>query len=93
MMGMTIEAIRKSTKIHLTAVDVAGILNVDPCAIRAQAHLDPRKLGYPVSVCGRRVKIPRIGFLHWLDYGYALPEHLQPVPAPRTHLEVVNGNA
>ena len=27
------------------------------------------KLGFPATLIGTRVRIPRLGFLHWMQYG------------------------
>lgn len=56
----------------LRAEDVGEILGVDPQYIRSQAQADPRKLGFPVIVIGRRVHIPKQAFLYFCKYGYAM---------------------
>lgn len=53
----------------LTAEEVSEILDASPQGIRSQAQDDPAKLGFPVIVTGRRVRIPRLGFLHYVKYG------------------------
>ena len=65
---MTIEEIQISHKIYLSVSEVASVLHCDPQAIRVQAHTNPQALGYPVTIIGRRVRIPRIPFLHFLGY-------------------------
>ena len=64
---MTIDQLRTSTDVYINAADVAPILRCDAQQIRAQAHRDPAMLGYPVVIIGRRVRIPRIPFLLFLD--------------------------
>lgn len=64
---MTIDDIRMSSHIYLTAADIAPILRCDPHSIRAQAHRDPSALGYPVIVTGHRVRIPRKPFIQYLE--------------------------
>lgn len=64
---MTIDDIRTSSRVYLTAADIAPILECDPHSIRIQAHSAPNMLGYPVIVIGRRVRIPRIPFLIYLE--------------------------
>lgn len=49
----------------LTAEQVAPLLQADAHSIRLQAHADPTRLGFPVVVMGRRVKIPRVGMLEF----------------------------
>ena len=68
---MTLEEIRASGAEFLTPAQVAGVLGCAPYAINVQAKADASKLGFPVCITGRRVRIPRRGFLHWLDYGNA----------------------
>lgn len=63
---MTVDEIRRSEKMFLTPTDVAPILGVHPYSINLQAQEDPVKLGFPVSVIRRRVKIPRVRFLEWI---------------------------
>ena len=63
---MTLEQIKASDKIWLTAADIAPVLQCDPNLIRWQAHNDPAKLGFPVSVLKTRVKISRKSFLQFM---------------------------
>lgn len=63
---MTIKEMQESAKTFLTAADISSVLECDPQCIREQAQKDPSKLGYPVIVMGRRVRIPRIPFLRYL---------------------------
>ena len=63
---MTIEELKGSDKEVLTAADVAGVLGCKPYSIIVQAKTAPAALGFPVSVIGSRVKIPRIPFLKFL---------------------------
>jgi len=64
---VTIDEIRASDKDMLTPSDVAPVLGCHPFAINTQAKADPAKLGFPVSLVGTRLKIPRIAFLRWFD--------------------------
>jgi hypothetical protein len=64
---MTISEIRASDKLMLTPSDVAPVLGCHPYAINVQVKDDASKLGFPVSLIGTRVKIPREGFLRWFD--------------------------
>ena len=63
---MTLEQIKASDKFWLTAVDIAPVLHCDPNLIRWQAHNDPAKLGFPVTVLRSRVKISRKSFLEFM---------------------------
>lgn len=66
---MTLQEIMDSDKVFLLTEDVAEVLGCKPYSINVQAQQDPAKLGFPVCVTGSRVRIPRIGFLHWMQYG------------------------
>lgn len=46
--------------------DVARLLGVNPQSIREQAHIDQSKLGFPVSVIGTRVLIPKEPFYKFI---------------------------
>ena len=70
---MTLQEIQSSDKTWLNAADIAEAVESDPNDIRWQAQNNPDKLGYPVSVCKHRVKIPRLGFLYFVKYGKAAP--------------------
>ena len=63
---MTLEQIRNTEKEWLTPGDVAPVLQCDPNTLRWQAHHDPAKLGFAVTVLGSRVKISRRSFLSFL---------------------------
>lgn len=69
---MTLEQIRNSNEYMLTPEDVREIIGCGPYSINIQAKNDPSKLGFPVCLIGTRVRIPRLGFLHWMEYGNAI---------------------
>jgi len=62
---MTIPEIRESNKQMLVPTDVAEVLGVHPYSINCQAKSDISKLGFPASLIGTRVLIPREGFISW----------------------------
>ena len=66
---MTLQQIEALPKNLLTAADVADYLETDPNTLRWQAREEPEKLGFPVSVMGNRVKIPKEGFIFFCKYG------------------------
>lgn len=66
---MTFQEIIESNKVFLLTEDVAEVLGCKPYSINVQAQKDPAKLGFPVCVTGSRVRIPRAGFVHWMQYG------------------------
>lgn len=84
---MTLEDIEKMDASTLDITTVADVLDSSAQTIRIQAQEDPRKLGFPVIVEGRRVKIPRLGFLHFMRYGYAIDnkEHLMAIGKGDAH--------
>ena len=65
---MTITEMLESAEPFLSPADIAEVLQCDPQSIRAQAQTDPSKLGYPVIIINRRIRIPRIPFLRYLGY-------------------------
>ena len=69
---MTFSELEASNKDFLVAAEVSEFLGVDPQSLRMQAQMDPDKLGFPVIVCGTRMRIPRLGFLHFVRYGKAV---------------------
>ena len=48
----------------LTCQQVAGVLQANPATIHQQAMERPELLGFPVVICGNRVKIPKRPFLN-----------------------------
>lgn len=64
---MTIDEIRATDKPMLSPVDVAEVLGSDPQTIRLTAKMAPERVGYPFTFTGNRMKIPRIGFINWME--------------------------
>lgn len=64
---MTIDEIRATDKVMLSPMDVAGVLGSDPETIRLTAKMAPERVGYPFTFTGNRMKIPRIGFINWME--------------------------
>lgn len=64
---MTLEDLRKVDRDWLLAREVAPILGTDPHSIRVWAHQRPESMGFPVSVIGSRVRIPRRAFIAWME--------------------------
>lgn len=50
----------------LTCKQVAGVLQADPYKIHLQATQRPEQLGFPVIVCGTRVKVPKAAFVKFM---------------------------
>ncbi len=53
----------------LTCQQVAPVLGSNPQTIHQQAMERPELLGFPVIVCGNRVKIPKRAFLKFMTDG------------------------
>lgn len=68
---MKFEEILSSDKDFLIPKDVAEVLGCKPYSINTQAKENPAKLGFPVTVMGANVRIPRLGFIRWMQYGNA----------------------
>ena len=66
---MTLSDIENLKKEVLTADDISGYLGPHPQSIREQARRDPKLLGFPVTVCGSRVLIPKEGFVNFCRWG------------------------
>ena len=64
----TLEGIEALPTEVLTAELVSKVLHLDPNTIREQARKCPEKLGFPVVVAKRQVKIPKVGFLKYMRY-------------------------
>ena len=65
---MRTSEILKSTEDMLTPEQVAEVIGTSAQSIRDQAKAAPAMLGFPVSVTGTRVHIPRVAFCRWLGY-------------------------
>lgn len=68
-MAQTLEDIEHIPKNMLAPNDICEYLEADPQNIRLQAQQDPTKLGFPVSIVGSRVKIPKDAFIFWCKFG------------------------
>lgn len=68
---MTLTEIIASDKDFLIPADVAKVLKCDQYSINLQAKSDPTKLGFPVCLMGSTVRIPRLAFVRWMQYGNA----------------------
>ena len=62
----TLREVEAYTEEFLTPKDVARVLRCDAQTIRVQANRCPERLGFPVSIIGTRVKIPKEAFLKFM---------------------------
>ena len=60
-----IDAVKALPGLWINPEQAAGFIGVNPQSIREQARTDPRALGFPVSVMGTRVLIPKAPFLRF----------------------------
>ena len=65
--GMTLEELRQVDREWLTPKQIAGCLGCNPYAINQQAASDAGKLGFPIIMVGRRVKIPKRAFIRFME--------------------------
>lgn len=61
----TLEEIEACPKAILVPADVAGYLGCEAYSINRAAKDAPGLLGFPITVMGSRVRIPKEGFLRW----------------------------
>jgi hypothetical protein len=64
---MTLSDLKSQDTATITADVASQIIGCNPHYIRVAAHQCPEKLGFPVIVYGRRVKIPRIPFIKFME--------------------------
>ena len=67
--SITLDDLRSIDREFITPVIAANILGCDPHYIRLTAREAPEELGYNVTRIGRNTKIPRIGFIRFLEGG------------------------
>ncbi len=63
----TLQEIKDCPKEILVPSDIEGLLGCDRYSINLQANRDPSKLGFPVIVMGNRVRIPKAGFVRFME--------------------------
>lgn len=64
---MNVNELKKLEVDFLTPKDVAPCLGCTAYAINQQAAADAGKLGFPVVIIGKRVKIPRKAFIRFME--------------------------
>lgn len=67
---MTLKEIEASDKDTLAPSDISTVLGCHPYSINVQAKQDVlqgvNSLGFPITIVGNRVRIPRIPFLEFM---------------------------
>lgn len=64
-----LEQIKALERAIITPDEAARVLQCNAQYIRMQARADASKLGFPVICLGRRVKIPRLPFIAFVEGG------------------------
>lgn len=64
---MNVEELKGLEQDFLTPKDIAPCLGCTAYAINQQAAADAGKLGFPVVIVGKRVKIPRKAFIRFME--------------------------
>ena len=52
----------KDDSLFLSVTEVAHRMGVDPHVLRCRLRADPKAAGFPISIIGRRILIPREAF-------------------------------
>lgn len=66
---LTLDDIENIPKEFLLASDIAPYLGSDAGTIHYYAKKDPAKLGFPVIVTGKMLRIPKAAFIRFCKYG------------------------
>lgn len=64
---MTLAEISTSEKVVLVVKDIAPVIGLSPEKIRDQAMKDPSRLGFPIIVADKSIRIPRVAFLKFMN--------------------------
>lgn len=64
---MTLSEMKETERDWLTPKEVAGCLGCTAYAINQQAAVDAGRLGFPIIMIGKRVKIPRKAFIRFME--------------------------
>lgn len=72
---MTLSELKGLDRDVITPAQAAKVLKCDPQYIRAAAHQCPKLLGFPVVLIRKRVKIPRLAFIRYMEGGKTDDEH------------------
>lgn len=64
---MTIREIRSCSRNMLSVIDISEVIGSDAKDIANTARTTPGLIRYPFTFVGNRMKIPRVGFLNWLE--------------------------
>lgn len=66
---MTLDEIRTCGKEMLSPADISEVLGSDQETIRVTAKRYPERIGFPFTFIGNRMKVPKVGFIRWMEGG------------------------
>lgn len=66
---MTWQELKESDKLFVTADDVSEVLNCDPQTLRLAVRERKDLVGFPCSMIGKTLRIPRQAFIKWVEGG------------------------
>lgn len=66
---MTLDDVKAMDREMLTPAIVASVIGSAQQDVRVAARNEPDSLGFPVTVIGTRVKIPRRAFIQFMETG------------------------
>lgn len=66
---MTLDDLRSMDRETITPAIASKVLNCNPQWIRITAHQNKSRLGFPVIILNRRIKIPRLAFIRFMEGG------------------------
>ena len=66
-MTAALASVKAMTAPTIDPEDAASVLGCSPNSLRQTARQRPELLGFPVIVMGRRVRIPRLPFIQFLE--------------------------
>ena len=64
---MTWQELKESNKLFVTADDVSEGLNCDPQTLRLAVREQKELVGFPCSMIGKTLRIPRPAFIKWVE--------------------------
>jgi len=64
---MTLDDVKAIPREYLIPREVAAVLGTDGQSIRVWARQCPEELGFPTVCIGNRVKIPKAGFIAYME--------------------------
>lgn len=63
---MTLEEIKALDREYLLPREVAEVLQCDVQGLRVWSRQRPQELGFPITIIGSRIRIPRLPFIEFM---------------------------